>query len=475
MKVFWNIKLCWNKAKQIDKLYLNEINIPTTIIVEKSQYSKFKKSDIFNADRYILRPSHTDEDNIIKSNAWKYDSEIYSNVNDLYNSMQDYKSPASYIIQEFIQCEKYGVFFTHNPSNILQKWYYEFSQNHWWITSWNDNSNYKLSYFLEKELDLLSNKILNIFLIPQDIEVWIKNNEFIFFQTRPITTWNSTIYDFKELTKFHWKYNLLDLDELWDIHDYFSYNIIKFIVPCIFIQNKIYIKKWLHNIYHIIKFLFIRQNIQKKYIFYSQYRKYLINKIKFHIFYFFSFKKLDLNTLVSYYSKNICSFQLKKKSIFDMNESYTTNKKTQDYVRVEKIKMNAFKELEYMKSKYINKHNIKDLSASDTQLIFKKWIIVNIWENKINNKYERIYKDKINGILVKIEDINKTINENNVLFIDNLNIEIFPILDKIQWIIVKDWNLLSHNSIIIRENNIPCIIRYNQFDKLQAWKKITIK
>jgi hypothetical protein len=54
-----------------------------------------------------------------------------------------------------------------------------------------------------------------------------------------------------------------------------------------------------------------------------------------------------------------------------MNEAYTANKKTQDYIRVEKIKMDAFKELEYIKSKYINKHYIKDLSGSDTQLIFK--------------------------------------------------------------------------------------------------------
>ena len=45
------------------------------------------------------------------------------------------------------------------------------------------------------------------------------------------------------------------------------------------------------------------------------------------------------------------------------------------------------------------------------------------------------------------------------------------------WIIIdfiKNWNLLSHNSIILREFKIPSIIKYENFKDLKVWENVII-
>jgi len=58
--------------------------------------------------------------------------------------------------------------------------------------------------------------------------------------------------------------------------------------------------------------------------------------------------------------------------------------------------------------------------------------------------------------------------------IENLDHNLYDIIEYIDGIIVKNGNLLSHNSIVLREFKIPSIIKYKNYDTLISWEKISI-
>lgn len=472
MKVFWDINKCWNKARNLYILFEKNINIPASIIIEKSYFHKLEKKDIFIVNSYILRPSFDDEDRTNKSNAWKYESIIFSSIELLIKKIKNDPSPLSYIIQEYIECDLYGVFFTRNPNSIFHKWFYEFNNNHSWITSWMYANNTILPQLREKELEFLWNNIENIFQYPQDIELWIKNNKFFIFQTRHITTWNQCSITYNKLLKLHGTYVLLDFDELWSNHDNFSYEIINNIIPCIYVNEKIYIKKSLLNIYYLLKYFFCKQTKYKN--FHKAYKKYLIYKYLYKLKYLFKNKKVDPSILKEYYSHNTYSFNVNQKSIIKKINYYSNHKKTLDFINVENIKWSAFKQLENYKWQYSEAHNNSMIHINipiSKSLIFNHWVLLN--NNHSRNDYIWLYKSKIEWTLVSKDNI--TSSDNNVLFIEDFDVDIYDILGKISWIIIKNGNFLSHNSIVIREYKIPCIIQYDKYNLLKEWKKITIQ
>lgn len=478
MKVFWDINLCWNKALSIHTLFSNNVKIPLTIIIEKSCLSQIVKWDIFSCNKYIIRPSYINEDQPDKSNAWKYDSQVLNNINDIIVYLWNTKQAAAYIIQEFIECEKYGVYFTHNPNSILLAGYYEFSNSHGGITSWKETVNNNISYLLDKELLLLWKNIVNIFNSPQDIELWIKRKQIYIFQSRPITSWNNTIYNNSELITFHWKYSLFDFDELGKQHDYFSYQLIKDIIPCIFINNKIFIKKSFTNIYYIIKYLLQSKNIKNS-NFHKEYKLYLMNKYLYKLKYIFNNIPLNTEILKNFYTSNIYSFNLNQESKITPFTWNIQDKKTSDYIKIENLKSKAFFQLEKIKKQYkidnntyYNKYLDNNIISSD-YLIFNRWILINNIPYQNTNIW--VYKSVITWTLISKDNIHLSNKKDNILFLENFDIEIYEILDKIKWIIIKNWNQLSHNSIVIREYKIPCIIQYDKYNALKEWKKITIK
>jgi phosphohistidine swiveling domain-containing protein len=60
------------------------------------------------------------------------------------------------------------------------------------------------------------------------------------------------------------------------------------------------------------------------------------------------------------------------------------------------------------------------------------------------------------------------------LILENLDFELYDKLNYISWVIIKNWNSLSHNAIILREYKIPSIINYKNFWKLKIWEKIIL-
>jgi phosphohistidine swiveling domain-containing protein len=312
--------------------------------------------------------------------------------------------------------------------------------------------------------------------------LWIKGKQIYIFQSRPITSWNNTIYSNSELIKFHWKYSFFDFDELWKEHDYFSYELIKDIIPCIFINNKIFIKKSFTNIYYIIKYLLQSKNIKNS-NFHKEYKLYLMSKYLYKLKHIFNSTKLDVEILKNFYSSNIYSFNLNQASKITAFTWKILDIKTSNYIKIEKLKWKAFFQLEKIKKQYkidnckhYDKHYDKYLDiniiASD-YLIFNKWKLVNNIPYKNTNIW--VYKSVITWTLISKDNINLSNTRDNILFLENFDIEIYEILDKIKWIIIKNWNQLSHNSIVVREYKIPCIIQYDKYNTLQEWKKITLE
>lgn len=478
MKIFWNKDNLWNKTKNIKILYDNKIKIPESTIIEKNQIKNCNLSFLKIHKQYILRPSFLNEDNSKSSLAWYYKSIFPLTKNEIveilksnnYIKLFNWKveNLKSIIIQEFIETNIYWVYFTRNPNNIFEKWFYEISNNNDWITSWKKIWNNKLNSLQVKELELLWNNLEKIFSYPQDIEFCIKNNNIIILQTRNITTGNYLNYNFKKIIKLNWIYETLDFDELWEKQDYFSYKILKKLFNCIYIDWKIYFKKSLFNI-----FLFKSSEILNNsnlINFYKNYSKYLKYKILFNIIKIISFQKLDKIVLKDFFKNYYYSFLLDKKSNLIIRFDYNTNFITKFFLKIEKIKNTSFDYLEKYKKEYIEENYIwEKIYNFENKIFFYKWIIIKS-SSKINNY---IYKWKIKWIITDLKNFDKN-KKNQVLIIENLDFNIYDKLENLSWIIIKHWNLLSHNSIVLREYKISSIINYESFDRLKVWEEIII-
>ena len=480
MKVFWKEKNIWNKAKNIIKLYNNNFFIPETYIISKNQIQNIKLNFLQKNKNYILRPSFDLEDSKNKSFAWFFKSIFPISKNEVIKFLKEKNIEEKFnwkwfklnsiIIQEFIKTNIYWVYFTRNSNNIFQKWYYEVWINNEEVTSGNKNSNLKLNFLQEKELEIIWKKLEIIFKSPQDIEFCIKNNKIILLQTRAITTWNYTIYNFSEIQKFNWIYKTIDFDELWEKSHYFSYKILKWLFNCIDLESKIYFKNSIIPYYLLNLPKTDNKNLE---LFYKNYKKYLLNKILFNIVKFFSFQKLDLKTLNSFFQNYKYSFLLKEKSNLNLNFNYQTNFITKQFLKLEKQKNKAFSYLEKYKKQYSWKNFTEQKYYNfPNKLIFLNWLLLN-WKQQ-KEKYNWIYKWKISGIITDLENFKYKKNLKQVLIIENLNLDLYDKLEYLNWIIIKNWNSLSHNSILLREYKIPSIINYKNFDKLKVWKKITI-
>lgn len=476
--------MLWNKAKNIILLKKNKFKIPETIIIknEKKKLREFLENIKWNK-KYILRPSFNWEDSENKSYAGYYNSIFPLKIEDIYLffSNNNYykkfwwknKQLKSIIIQEFIEdAQYYWVYFTRNPNNIFENWFYEISKNNQWVTSWKDILDEKLSFIEEKELYMLWKKLENIFKSPQDIEFCIKNKKIIIFQTRNITTWNLSHYNLEEIKKISGIFQKIDFDELWENNDFFSYNILDNLFNIILINWNIYFRKTLLPKFLLKNYKNIK-NINLRY-FLLNYKKYLLQKFSFNIIkYILFFQRLDKNILNKFFRNYNYSFLRDKNSYLNLEFIFKTNFITNLFLKIEKTKNISFSFLEKYKKEY-NKNNeiIKDYNINlDKKLYFLKWIIIK--SKKTNEKNIYIYKWKIHWVLTDLDNFNIS-KKNQVLFIDNLDFYIFDKIKNISGIIIKNWNMFSHNSIILREHKIPSIIKYSEFEKLKIWEVIEI-
>lgn len=479
MQILWNKDNLWNKAKNINILYNNNISIPETYIINNNNISDCNFTFLKKNKQYILRPSFLNEDNSKFSLAWFYKSiypvqkneiiDIFRNKNYTQLFKGEMKDLKSIIIQEFIKSNIYWVYFTKNPNNIFEKWFYEIWNKNNSITSWKIYNNIKLTFIQWKELEILWNKLENIFNYPQDIEFCIKNSIIIILQTRNITTWNNTIYSFKKIKKINWIYETLDSDELWEKQDYFSYEVLKNLFQIIYINWNIYFKKTLFPIYLFKTFEYITNNNLKLFI--KNYKIYFKKKIIFNLIRIFSFQRLNKLVLIDLFKNYDYSFLLNKKSNLDLNFEYKNiNHITREFLKTEKLKNNAFLYLEKYKKNFKYSNFIwEDNYNLDKKLFFLNWKLI-----KITNETDNfIYKWEIKWIITTLESFDKT-KKNQVLIIENLDFNIYDKLENLSWIIIKYWNLLSHNSIILREYKIPSIINYDWFEKLKIWEKIIV-
>lgn len=195
-----------------------------------------------------------------------------------------------------------------------------------------------------------------------------------------------------------------------------------------------------------------------------------MHKVIFNIFKIFSFQKLDKNVLKDFFNNYSYSFLLSKKSNLNLNFNYNTNFITKLFIKLENIKNISF----YYLEKYKKDYKWKNYFLQNNYNLGKKLFFLN-WEIiKITNKKDNyIYKWKIKWIISDLKSFDKN-KKNQVLIVKNLDFNIFDKLENLSWIIIKNWNLLSHNSIILREYKIPSIINYEWFDKLEVWDKIII-
>lgn len=477
MKVFSKNNDLWNKSLNTIKLYKSNFIIPQTFIIWNDFFNNSNFSFLIDDKKYILRPSFDLEDSKILSYAWYFKSIFPLNREEIikifqlknFENLFNWKNHIlkSIIIQEFIETDSYWVYFSRNPDNILKKWFYEIWEKNDDITSWR-NINKKLNFLKVKELEIIWKKIENIFWFPADIEFCIKNNEIIILQTRPITSWNNTIYNFWEIKKINWVYEILDFDEIKN-PDYFMFEILKWIFDILYLDNKIYFKKHFFSTY-----LFKKIRKSKFKIFYKKYKKYLFFKSLFNIIKIFIFQKLDKNTLKSFFSNYNYSFNLKEKSNINLSFDYKTNFITKLFLNIEKLKNNAFIELENLKKEY---NNIKKLPENkfwlDNKIIFLNWIIINK-KNDLTKWNIWIYKGKINWKITDLKSFEYKKNLNQILILNDLDFELYNKLEFIDGLIIKNWNLLSHNSIILREFKIPSIIKYENFNDLIVWESVII-
>ncbi len=364
MKVFWNKKDVWNKASNIIKLYKNDFLIPKTFIINIQETKNFDFNLLKRNKKYILRPSFKLEDWTNISYAWFFNSIIPHDIQEIKKILTDNdntkwfwwqnKILLSVIIQEFIETEIYWVYFSRSPKNILKKWFYEIWKKYDDVTSGRGNKKYNLNFSLKKELELLWKKLETLLNFPQNIEFCIQNWKIIILQTRNITTWNNTIYDFSEIIKFNWVYKKLDFDELWDKQDYFSYKVLKNIFNLIYLDWNLYFKS---KLIPYFSFRNIKTQNINLILFYKNYKRYLFKKIIFNIIKLFLLQKLNKNILIKFFTNHKYSFLLKNKSNLDLNFDYKTNFITRCFLKLEKQKYIAFSYLEEYKKEY-KKNNI---------------------------------------------------------------------------------------------------------------------
>lgn len=478
MKIFSKNTDLWNKSNHLKLLFEKKIKIPNTFIVWNDNFNLDDFSFIDQKKDYILRPSFSLEDSKDKSFAWffksifpiKKDGVIKAFREKRFDEIFNWKwyELQSIIIQEFIETNNYWVYFSRNPNNIFKKWFYEIWENNNWITWWLAPSLKKLSFVEKKELEIIWNKLEKLFNFPQDIEFCIKDEDVIILQTRPITTWNNTIYSLNEIKKINWLYKYLDFDEIWNNSDFFSYSVLSWLFKCIFIENKIYFKLSFPPFFLFNK---AKKDNTNLYNFYKNYKKYLILKYLFLFLKFITFQKLDNKVITDFFKKYHYSFLLDKKSNLYLNFDYETNFITTYFLKLEKIKNKSFYFYENYKNDYKWENFLIDKSSLDLpNMIFINWWLV-LW-SKDDDNY--IYRWEINWIITDINTYDKN-KKNQVLIWENLDFNLYDKLNNLNWIIIKNGNKLSHNSIILRENKIPSIIKYKDYDKLFIWEKIIIK
>lgn len=123
--------------------------------------------------------------------------------------------------------------------------------------------------------------------------------------------------------------------------------------------------------------------------------------------------------------------------------------------------------------------------ALERKSFYEKNNIFN-FESKIKNKYLNKNKNNIwvskwlsKGFIVTIDTINNY-NSQKILYTDILSPSLTKYFSQINWIISKNWWLLSHLAIIAREKNIPVVISskidFNIWDIVEInWENWDIK
>lgn len=499
----------WNKAENIKILLERAYLIPETFIIHISKIEEFNTKKLKDNKKYILRPSFLQEDGDKKSYAGFFKSLFPLKKREVINILSTKNkeeifwwkgfSLASLIIQEFIETNIYGVYFTRYPNNILEKWFYEIGNKNDSITKWNETWKLKLNFWEKKELEILWKKLENLFSYPQDIEFCFYDKKIYILQTRPITTGNNLIYNFKEIQEINGIYKKLDFDEFWEKPSVFTYSLIKEFQKCLLIWNNIYFKV---NSFPTLYLDRRKRNTPSKNLntFFFEYKKYLFIKNLFSFLKIIILQKLDKDVLKNLFKDYYYSFDLFEESNLSLSFSYKTNSITKFFLICEKQKNKSFYFLEKFKKEIQEKNTVwkninfltwqeyfykeenekkerinmrKNLqfSIKEEKIIFLWWMIINRKKEKEN----RIYKGHIEGILVDNKSFTYTKNKKQILFLENLDRELYDKIKFLSWVIVKNGNSLSHNAIILREYKIPSIMNYKDFENLKIWEKIFIE
>lgn len=480
MYIYWDRNTLGSKADNIILLSQKYSSIiPETFIIQRQNIQDFSYEYLSDDIDYILRPSFLIEDTSLKSYAGVFTSIFPIQKEDIIKLFSDNTFEEKFwsrgyeiwsiIIQKYVYGDVYWVYFSRNPDNIFEKWFYEVSREATAITSWKlDWDKYKLSFFQKRYLEHIWIVWEKLFWEAQDIEFCIQGAKIYVFQCRPINTGNKSIYNFREIQKIHGRYQSFDFDELWEEQDFFSYHVISNIFSSIYIDSRVYIRRC-NNPF----FLFSNKkknenkNLEE---FLKNYKLYLIYKYIFHIIYLFSLQRLDMEVLQKLFRTYSYSFLKDKKSNINISFDYNTNKITRLFLSVERQKNKSFLFLEKYKNEFSWKNFLspRNYSFWDTLIFYKGSLL-----RSMRNQDNYIYKWKIVWILVD----NSTYQENrtNQVFIcKNLDFQLFDKIGKISGVIIQEGNLLSHNSILLREYKIPSIVHYKEYDSLKIWESISI-
>lgn len=492
-------KKFWTKAVRLLVLKEKWFCIPETLIVHKV---KNLPLSIFKSKKYIVRPSYIDEDSQ-KTKAWFYKSTLVESIDD-FKSIFDRKgvsmfwdthiAPRSIIIQEFIQWDIWWVYFTRNPLNIYEKWFYEISTVFEWVTRWFEWEKIMLDSKIEAKLFSLWEKVQDIFWHPQDIEFVIKDGKLYFLQSRNITTWDMWLD--KRNTSTIWRYMNIDNGEFPKVK-VFTYSILRHIIDCTIVcPYSIYWKRVLLN-KKIPDSLFAG--------FLTAYKKYLLLKPIYSFFRKIIFwQKLDTlflqhHLLQSTYTLDVLS-EHPLPSKYCSKKTYTPNISTLLFLKIWELKHTSFLELEKCK-RYIRKKNtywedihyltisefLENTHTKNTSIIFTRKKIQSVFENETSifikdstilsspakQKNESIVQWwKLKWIVWNVWDIQKW--KGTILKTPDLDFQIYDCIDVLKWVIAQKGKKLSHTAIVLRECNIPTIIDKKLYSTAIRWKKIDV-
>jgi len=462
------------KVKNLIKLKkLYSKNVPNFIIIQnKNDLNQINY--LRNSKLYIIRPTLPYEDEKTISLAWFLKSIYPIKKNDIKNIVTKFNlNKYEIIVQEYIDWDFRWVMFTRNDFNILFSPQIKLSNKNN-ITSY--SSWFEPNYFLKIELEELWYKIEKYFNYPQDVEFVIKNWKIFIVQTRPIT---SPILREQIEINLNWKweniyklwwiwFKISNIDELKQIDSYTKI-IFDNLMPnksIIINKNNIFVNLlWLLgelNLNLVSFFKYWKNPLNKFFLKYLNKKFLLTPIIKILFFQHITPEVLKIFNKYKNYSfdYNIINYKFSK-NLFNLSR----NLKEKLIIYLEKEKEKLFENIKtFVKNSSF--HGIKKYKNLNTTFSINEKIIINfkgktLFSIKFSLKEYIIYPGnfeqhptiKLNKFLKNPQE--SIIYINSFSDIENWYKFIKKYKNFLKWIIIKNWNPLSHYAIILKENKIP--------------------